>query len=181
MLLNQKATQVMSTLQQVDGVKRQASDEAMAQQKAARAAQREAIIAQQDQAAADAIQREIPDTPYGEIQRAAKDVLLKTGINEAALAEHWNGKPVDLRNPKVQLILAKAGAYDRAQQRAAEIRKSLRAAPPPPVMKPGAAGQLVASRDAEGINELRSQLRGAKGNKAIALGTKLQQALRSRG
>ena len=106
---------------------------------------------------------------------------MKTGVSEAAIAEHWNGKPVDLRNPNVQLILAKAGAYDRAQQRAAEIRKSLRAAPPPPVMKPGAGGQIVASRDAEGINELRSQLRGAKGNKAIALGTKLQQALRSRG
>ena len=138
----------MSTLQQVDGVKRQASDEAMAQQKAARAAQREAIIAQQDQAAADAIQREIPDTPYGEIQRAAKEVLLKTGISEAAIAEHWNGRPVDLRNPNVQLILAKAGAYDRAQQRAAEIRKSIRQAPPPPVMKPGSAGQIAASRDA---------------------------------
>ena len=136
MLLNQKATQVMSTLQQVDGVKRQASDEAMAQQKAARAAQREAIIAQQDQAAADAIQREIPDTPYGEIQRAAKEVLLKTGVSEAAIAEHWNGAPVDLRNPNVQLILAKAGAYDRAQQRAAEIRKSIRQAPPPPVHTP---------------------------------------------
>lgn len=106
---------------------------------------------------------------------------MKTGVSEAAIAEHWNGKPVDLRNPNVQLILAKAGAYDRAQQRAAEIRKSLRAAPPPPVMKPGAGGQIVASRDAEGINELRSQLRVAKGTKAIALGTKLQQALRSRG
>ena len=32
MLLNEKAGEAMSTLQQVDGVKRQASDEAMAQE-----------------------------------------------------------------------------------------------------------------------------------------------------
>jgi hypothetical protein len=72
----------MGALNQVEQVKRQASDEGQDQQRAQQAAQRAA----QDQAAADAIQREIPDTPYGEIQRAAKEVLLKTGVSEAALA-----------------------------------------------------------------------------------------------
>ena len=46
------------------------------------------IIAQHDQAAADAIQRGFRTTPYQVLAGACGRSCLKTGISQAAIAEH---------------------------------------------------------------------------------------------
>jgi hypothetical protein len=182
MLLNERATQVFKTAREIGVAKQHATSEGQARQRAEQAARREAMNVQQDQLAEEAIQKAIPEVPLPEIRRAAKEMLKKTGVSESVIKEHWLGRPLDMRNPHIQTILAKASMWDRAQERSAEVRRSIadkRVQDPQP-LKPGVAGHVVASRDAGDINQIKAALKTAKGKRALELGTQLQQARRGR-
>ena len=176
MQYNEAARQARDVLDKVAQHRQQTSVEAVAQQRAQQVARRVEWNRKADEVATAEIQKAIPSVPFTEIQKAARDMFREMGVDEAGLRRHWEGEPMNFRHPHVQRIVAEAAMYRRMQAKAATVRATPQ--PIPPSLRPGTAGQVVASQDST-VTELKRQIAGARGKKAMELGTKLLQAQRA--
>jgi hypothetical protein len=112
-----------------------------------------------------------------ELCDATLAMLRGVGLADAEVQRAWKGQTgVPLRDARVQMILRKAALWDQAQARVKNVTK----AAPPPVMRPGTYRPSGAG-DLETVQRLQRELQGATGDRAVRLGTKLQQARRAAG
>jgi hypothetical protein len=138
---------------------------------------RAALAAQQDALASAEIAKVLPHADRAELGRQATETLRSVGLDDRQIQAHYHGGlPVDLRWAGAQLLIAKAAAYDSMQAKAKQVRQT----PLPPVQKPGTARPRGAA-EAQRVSDLKSQLRGARGNKALELGMELLRAQRASG
>jgi hypothetical protein len=147
------------------------------QQTQAAAQQRAAARAEQDKAFEASAAKHIPnwERVQGEVRAQARKTLESAGLSPAEIHHLWTGDhSVDAHSSVLQTVLAKAAAYDLAQQKAHLIRQT----PLPQVIKPG-VGRSHGQDGAERVADLKAQLKTAKGNAAIRIGTQLMQAKRT--
>jgi hypothetical protein len=87
----------------------------------------------------------------------------------------WTGdESIDAHSSVLQLMLAKAALYDRAQERAHQVRQTNL----PQVIRPGTY-RRASDGDAQSVGELTARLAKASGREAIRLGTALTKARRA--
>jgi hypothetical protein len=100
--------------------------------------------------------------------------LHNVGFTDQELGAAWHGASnIAMRDHRVQLLILKAARYDEA--RAGVGRPA--AKPVPPVQKPGVAPTDYAA-DVGEIQNLRRELRGATGQRALKIAAKLHGAER---
>jgi hypothetical protein len=177
MQYNASAKQHYDALHKIEQAKVQASSEFQAQQRAQQGAQREAWNRKADEVAKSEIEKAVPNVPYKEIQKAARDLFSEMGVDEAVIRRHWEGEPMQMRSPAIQTIIAQAALYRKMQAKAATIRATPK--PIPPSQRPGVIGQVHVAQDAGNISDLKAQLAKAKGTKALDIATRLHQAQRA--
>jgi hypothetical protein len=137
---------------------------------------RAAARAKQDQYFEQLATQHIPnwESIRGEVTAQARKTLQNAGLSDSDIQRLWTGdEAVDAHSSVLQLILAKAALYDRAQERRHQIRQSNL----PQVVKPGTY-RNSGDGDAQSVNELTARLAKATGREAIRLGTALTKAKR---
>jgi hypothetical protein len=150
------------------------------QQQQVQAATR-AYIQQEDTKFHAHFEREFPQyaskAGRAEIRRGVQLALHKAGVSEEEVSQLWRSGA--LRAVQTQMILARAGAWELAQERAAIAREQLadKRAPIPPVQRPGVARPRGAGAEGD-VRALSQQLENATGNAALRIATKLTQARR---
>jgi hypothetical protein len=96
------------------------------------------------------------------------------GFSDEELKPAWQGAAgFSLRDHRVQLVLMKAALYDEAK---AGIGRPAQK-PVSPVQKPGVAANSGGASD-DDIQDLRSQLRKAKGMQSVRIAARLHSAQR---
>ena len=148
-----------------------------AEQARIEATARAAARAQQDRHFEQLAAQHIPNwqTVRGEVTEQARKTLQNAGLSDSDIKRLWDGdEVVDAHSSVLQLILAKAALYDRAQERAHQIRQSNL----PSVVKPGTY-RSAPDGDAASVAELRAKLNKATGRRAIELGAALTRATRA--
>jgi hypothetical protein len=101
-------------------------------------------------------------------QHASK-MLSDLGFDQEELGRLWNGQDkVSLRDHRLQLLIRDGVRYREAQAAA----KTVRAAPKPPVQRPGAAPSKATGIDAQ-IQALTKQMQSANGLQQIRLASQI--------
>lgn len=157
------------------GQQRQVQETAAAQRnEAIYAQQRRAYGEQQDRELDERLKKEMPNVNQKDLQRAVRKTLNSMGVPDEQIGAHYHrGVPVDMRSATVQMILAKAALWDQATEKAKSVRAKLL----PPVQPPG-AHYAASNGAANEISSLKSQLKTAKGHRAIRLAADLVAAER---
>ena len=133
--------------------------------------------AKQDQHFEQLAEQHIPNWSQirGEVTAQARKTLQNAGLSQADIQRFWDGEDaVDAHSSVLQLMMAKAALYDRAQERAHQIRQTNL----PQVVRPGTY-RSASDGDAQSVNELKARLKKATGREAIRLGTALARAERA--
>jgi len=141
------------------------------------AVSRAAARAKEDKAFEQLATQHIPnwESVRGEVTAQARKTLQNAGLSDSDIQRLWTGdEAVDAHSSVLQLILAKAALYDRAQERAHQIRQSNL----PQVIRPGTY-RSASDGDAQSVGELTARLKKATGREAIRLGTALTKARRA--
>jgi hypothetical protein len=137
---------------------------------------RAAARAQQDAQFEERAARAIPnwESVQGEVRTQARKTLESAGLSQAEIDHLWTGDhTIDAHSSSLQLLLAKASAYDLAQAKARQIRQT----PMPRVIRPGVGNFSRGS--GEDVAEIRARMRSAKGGDGLKLGVALLRAQRS--
>jgi uncharacterized protein YdcH (DUF465 family) len=109
-----------------------------------------------------------------EMQNAALQTLKAAGLTQQQISDLWSGDDsIDMHSAVLQEVLLKASMWDRAQDKARQIRQT----PMPSVIKPG-TGNFSRS-NGDNVNELRARMRSAKGGDGLKLGVALLRAQRA--
>lgn len=122
-------------LQQRADAVRQEAQAAQRQQQQDMQARWQEFVAQQDQLAAQRIPDLVDPEKAEKAAKQARSFLTDLGFSDAEITDHWNGRPLSMRDARVQEAFWKATRFDAAQKAA----KTATAATPPPVQRPGAA------------------------------------------
>jgi hypothetical protein len=137
----------------------------------------------EDDAFHAALAREMPQfaskAARDELNKNARALMKRAGLDDQQIALHWtHGLPIDLRQHQVQMVLAKAAAWDAAQAKMGDIAN--KRASIPPVQRPGVARPRGAGADAD-IAGLERQVANLSGNAQLRAATRLTQARRAAG
>lgn len=124
------------------------------------------FVSQEDEAFLKAAPEYKDEKKAAALASDARKLFDGLGFKSDELAAMWDGgKPVSLRDHRIQLALRKAVLYDRAQA----ALKTAQPKPVPPVQRPGTSSGKVGAGDAR-IAELRNKLRSTgKVDDAVAL------------
>jgi hypothetical protein len=169
-LLREKQTRIAALTQQRIGREQQ--------QARANAQARAAARAEQDAAFERLAAQHIPgwETVHGEVRQQARKTLAAAGLSDQEIQHLWTSDDtIDAHSSALQLILAKAAMWDRASEKAHQVRQ----APVPPVMRPGT--YRASTSGADSVRELQGRLARASGREALKLATQLQRAKRASG
>lgn len=148
-----------------------------AHQQQAAAQQRAAARAAEDAAFETLAAKHIPnwETVHGEVRAQARKTLESAGLSQDQIHRLWNGSDsVDAHSSVLQLVLAKAALWDRANEKAKQVRQ----APMPSVIRPG-VGISRGYSDQEHVSSLKARLKSAKGNTSLKVATELLRAQRA--
>jgi hypothetical protein len=186
--LRQKDPERHALLVQADQLLRQSQQRiaAMAQQRGLReqqqaqasAQQRAAARAEQDRAFEASAAKHIPNwqSVQGEVRAQARKTLEAAGLSPAEIHHLWTGDhSIDAHSSVLQTVLAKAAAYDLAQAKAHQVRRSGL----PQVIRPGTGNANRGNGAESRVAELKARLRTSKGNEGIRLATELTRAKRA--
>jgi len=103
------------------------------------------------------------------LQTAAVSVLKDLGFKDEELAQYWNGeKDISIHDHRLHLLLRESVQFRDMREKA----KTVRAAPLPPVQRPGVAKPRGADRDAN-IQALTQKLETSSGNNSLRAAARL--------
>jgi hypothetical protein len=112
--------------------------------------------------------KEYPNQNVRELSKYVMQALRKSGVDEGRITQLWHSGA--LRGVETQMLLARAGMFERAEERARNLNS--KRVPVPPVQRPGTY-RPAGSGDIERVRDLQGALERATGHKAVKLAAEL--------